>query len=144
MRLRLFLVLVTILVLVGPGLAQQVAPALLSVVDVYWQQRSSDLVVGGTLVNQASRVVWDVRLGFAGYDKSGYPVANGGVWFRSIGPEEELPFEAHAGTLGTVTRVEVFIRSVEEDPPAHGAAPLRIRLGGTDQRALRTSTRPTS
>lgn len=122
MRRRLLL-LALVLFLGATGLAWPSAPAWLTVSGVRWQQRSTDLVVRGTLVSRAPRVVWDVRLGIIGYDREGYPVANGGVWFHSIGPGEERTFEAHAGTLSPVSRVEVFVRSAEDEPPARGATP---------------------
>ncbi len=118
MRRTLLFLAALILVLGATALAQYPNPVTwLTLAGVRWQQHKTDVAVSGWLVSRAPRVVWDVRLAFTAYDKDNYPVAHGGAYFRSIGPGEELPFEAHAGSLSPVSRVDVFVRSAEQDPP---------------------------
>lgn len=118
MRHRLLLLAALLLVLAGSAPAQSPDPrAWLSLTGIRFEQKSNDVVVCGRLLSQAPRVVWDIHIGFTAYDQDNYPVAHGGTWFHSIAPGEEIPFEARAGSLNPVHRVEVFVRSAEQDPP---------------------------
>lgn len=118
MRHRLLLLTALLLVLAGSAPAQSPDPrAWLALTGIRFEQKSNDVVVSGRLVSQAPRVVWDIHIGFTAYDQDNYPVAHGGTWFHSIAPGEEIPFEARAGSLNPVHRIEAFVRSAEQDPP---------------------------
>lgn len=117
-RHRILLLAALFLVLAGSALAQSPDPrAWLALTGIRFEKSSNDVVVSGRLVSRAPRVVWDIHIGFTAYDQDNYPVAHGGTWFHSIAPGEEIPFEARAGSLNPVHRVEVFVRSAEQDPP---------------------------
>jgi hypothetical protein len=117
-RHRLLLLIALLLVLTGSAPAQSPDPrAWLALTGIRFEQESNDVVVSGRLVSQAPRVVWDIHIGFTAYDQDNYPVAHGGTWFHSIAPGEEIPFEARAGSLNQVHRIEAFVRSAEQDPP---------------------------